>query len=61
MAHCCVPKEGALPTQPYLTKGNADNTSYQCTADLLYDGFGFDQTSKYGANSPEAKNLNRNK
>ena len=61
MAHCCVPKEGALPTQPYLTKGNADNTSYQCTADLLYDGFGFDKTSKYGANSPEAKNLNRNK
>ena len=57
MAHCCVPKEGALPTQPYLTKGNADNTSYQCTADLLYDGFGFDQTSKNAVHLTQGRQL----
>ena len=34
---------------------------YHCMADLLFDWFGFDQTSKYVANSKQAKRLNPKK
>ena len=34
---------------------------YQCTADLLFDWFGFDQTSKSLSNSTQAKQINPSK
>ena len=34
---------------------------YHCTADILFDWFGFDQTSKYVANTTYAKQLNPKK
>ena len=44
---------------------DAENThhrgKYHCTADLLFDWFGFIQTSKADGESTEAKQLNPNK
>ena len=34
---------------------------YHCTADLLFDWFGFDQSSKADANSTKAQQLNPTK
>ena len=44
---------------------NPENTYHRgkchCTTDLLFDWFGFDQTSKADANSTSVKQLNQNK
>ena len=43
-----------LPAQPE----NSDHRGkYHCMADLLFDWFGFDRTSKYVANLTEAEQL----
>ena len=60
-------KSWALLHWHILYYANAENThllckgKYQCMADLLFDWFGFDQTSKADAYSTKAKQLNPNK
>ena len=53
--HCCI-SEVRAAKQRTLTYF----VGYHCTADLLFDWFGFDQTCKSLSNSTQAKQLNHN-
>ena len=55
-----------VQTTQVLTMGSTGEATdqrgkFHCTADLLFDWFGFDQTSKAVANSTKARQLNPNK
>ena len=57
---CRKPVEGYLTNVIYLQENTHHRGKYNCTNDFLFDWFGFNQPSKFVANSTKAKELNPN-